>query len=114
MAAVLVIAFVLLVLIAALLRLRGRRRLSSWLLAGVSVVPCVFAAADLARGASRIGQSAYQSEWKQLGFFLVIPVLCLVSASSPRRGWLFWPAWILAVLACAGLVYLAFFWKVFA
>jgi hypothetical protein len=108
-----VIGFVVLLIAAAALHVVGRRSVGCWLLVIFPTIACVVALAELAGGSQRIGQNAYTSDEKQLGFISIVLVLGLLAAVRPRWPWLFWIVWVLNGTACAALVYLAFFWKVF-
>jgi hypothetical protein len=113
MAELLVVLFVALEVAAAAMHLRKRRALAGWLLTAAGAAMCVGLAAELMRGVARIGLSTYQSDQRQLGFFLVALMTSLTAALRPRWRVLFWIAWLMNALVCAALVYLAFFWKVF-
>jgi hypothetical protein len=114
MAYFIAVIFVVLLVGTAALQLIGMRRLSSWLLTLFPAFLCVGCLVDLARGAARIGSSAYQSDLKQLAFCLVFLAISVLEAFRSQWRWLFWLAWVLDALICGVLVYLAFYWQVFS
>jgi hypothetical protein len=109
-----VIGFVVLLIAAAALHVMGRRSVGCWLLVIFPTIACVVALAELAGGPQQIGQSAYASDERELGYISVVLVLGLLAAVRPKWPWPFWIVWVLNGTACAALVYLAFFWKVFS
>ncbi len=98
----------------AALQLTGRRRLSCWLLALFPATLCVACILDILRGAAKIGESAFESDRKQLVYCLVFLAISVFAALRPQWKSLFWLAWVFGALVCGILVYLAFFWKVFS
>jgi len=98
----------------AIFQLTGRRGLSCWLLAIFPASLCAGCLIDLARGAAKIGEGAYESDKKQLLYCLCFLLLTVAAALRPQWKWLFWIAWAFNALVGGVLVYLAFFWKVFS
>jgi homocysteine S-methyltransferase len=90
-----VIGLVALLIVAAALHATGRRSVGCWLLVIFPTISCVVALAELAGGPQRIGQSAYASDEKQLGYISVVLVLGLLAAVRPKWPWLFWIVWAL-------------------
>ncbi len=105
---------VVLVIGTAILQLTGRRKLSCWLLALFPASLCVGCLVDLAGGAAKIGEGAYQSDQKQLIPCLILLAINVIAALRSQWRWLFWIAWAFNAFICGILVYLAFFWKVFS
>lgn len=113
MAELLVLLFVALEIAAAVVHWKGRRALGGWLLTAAGATMCAGIVVELIRGVSQIGLGADHAYARQLEFYLVALVMSLTAALKPRWRILFWLAWAINALICAGLVYLAFFWKVF-
>ena len=114
MGALLAVIVIAVLLAAAALQLRGRRRVACWLLAVFPGFACIAYLRDLAQGSQRIGLAAFQSDQKQFGAALVLLAISVVAALRPQWRWLFWLEWIFNAIACGVLVYLVFFWKAFS
>jgi hypothetical protein len=114
MGALLTLIVLVLLLAAAAFHLRGRRRLSCWLLAAFPAFACIAYLRDLALGSARIGLAAYRSDRKQFGAALAMLAVSALAALRPQWRWLFWLEWLFSALACGVLIYLVFFWKVFS
>ncbi len=109
-----VLLFVALLVTAAVLQLMRRR---VWAAALVTVGPVgivLSLVADLARGEQHIGLAAYNADERQLVVSLPLLALCALALWRPSWRWLFWIVWLLNALIAVGLIYLAFFWKVFS
>jgi len=105
---------IVLLLLAAFLQLRGRRRIACWLLAVFPGFACIAYLRDLAQGAERLGLATYQSNQKQFGAALALLAISVVAVLRSQWRWLFWLEWVFNAIACGVLVYLVFFWKVFS
>ncbi|MFZ0746993.1 MAG: hypothetical protein WAM85_21495 [Terracidiphilus sp.] len=90
------------------------RKLAAWLLVLFPASLCGAALADLSRGAEKLGQTAYESDQKQLVYCFFLLALSLTAALRPKWLWLFWIAWVADALVCGIFVYLACFWKAFS
>ncbi len=113
MGTLLTVLVIILLLGSAGLQLRGKQRLSCWMLAIFPGFACVAYLRDLAQGAERLGLAAYQSDRRQFGAALVLFAFSILAAYRSQWRWLFWIEWIFNAIACGVLIYLVFFWKVF-
>src|SRR5271166_4763168 len=93
-----------LVVAAAVFHLLGRRVPGCWLLALFPAALCCGALVDLSGGARQIGQAAFESDKRQLPFFLFLLALSLLAAIRPRWPLLFWAAWVISACICAIMV----------
>jgi len=114
MGAFLTIVVTALLLPAAALQLRGKRKLSSWLLVVFPGFLCLAYLRDLAKGPHILGASAFQSDQKQLVVALIMLAVSIFATFRTQWRWLFWMEWFLNGMVCGMLVYLVFFWKVFS
>ena len=114
MATGIVIVAIALLVVAAALEFAQKRRAGAWLLVVFPVLLCAAGLMDVSRGARALGEAAYESDLKQLGYCLILLFVTVLAAFQPRQRWLFWAAWLMNAAICAVLVYLAFFWKVFS
>jgi hypothetical protein len=103
-----------LLLAAAGLQIRGRRRLSCWLLVVFPGFLCLAYLRDLSLGPARLGAAAYVSDQKQLVVALAMVAVSIFAAFRAEWRWLFWIEWCLNAIVCGMLIYLVFFWKVFS
>ncbi len=69
---------------------------------------------DLVKGASKLGQAAYNTDLRTLPFLLGFLALAVLAALRPSWRWLFWLTWIISAVFCAIAIYLTFFWHVFS
>ncbi len=114
MTSLLVVVVAALLLVAAGLHIAKNRALPCWLLVPFPLIGCAAALVEISRGPNGIGEAAFKSDQKQLGYLAVLLLVSLLAALRPQWAWLFWLAWAFNALVCGILVYVAFFWKVFS
>lgn len=114
MSSVLLLIWILVLVAAPILRAARRSASSGWLLTALPAAASLASIEDLLRGAAAVGEGAFESAEKQLGFFLLLLFVTVLAAFRQQTRWLFWAAWLMNAAVCAIVVYLALFWKVFA
>ena len=105
---------IVLVLVCGVLHFTRLRRLGCWLLVIFPSALCAALLRDLAKGAQKLGEASYRSDFKTLLPLVGFLSVTLFAALRPRWGWVFWIAWTLSALVCSLIVFLTYFWKVFS
>ncbi|HUN86934.1 MAG TPA: hypothetical protein VMU48_21320 [Terracidiphilus sp.] len=114
MASVAIFSFIAVLLAAAVLYLMRNQKVACWLLVPFPAFLCLAILRDLSGGIPKLGQSAFESDQKELLYCFFFLAMSLTAALRPRWPWLFWFAWVVNAFACALLVFLAYFWKAFS
>lgn len=107
--------FAIVLLIAcAVLEFTRKRTFGCWLLALFPASICLALLLDISRGVQGLGQASYHSDLRALPYPFAFLAIAILAALRPNWRWLFWIIWLTSAGITAVMVYLTFFWKVFA